>query len=102
MKTRGSRGRVRRKAVWGTETSEPVAGCYERAHGRAEGDSEQKPCRLFSRKNEWACALDVEGMVAKRAESPYDDNPTGRRWVTITNLSDSQKEGRGDLFTRAG
>jgi hypothetical protein len=53
-------------------------------------------------KNEWACELDVEGIVAKRAESPYDDNPTGRSWVTITNLSDSQKEGRGDLFTRAG
>jgi hypothetical protein len=36
MKTRGSRGRVRRKAVWGTETSEPVAGSYEPTHGRTK------------------------------------------------------------------
>jgi hypothetical protein len=52
--------------------------------------------------NEWACALDVEGMVAKRAESLYDDNPAGWSWITIKNPSDSQKQGRGDLFTRAG
>ena len=53
-------------------------------------------------KNALACALDVEGIVAKRADRPYDDHPTGRSWVTIKNSSYSQKEGRGDLFKRAG
>ena len=52
--------------------------------------------------NEWSCEVDVEGMVAKRAESPYDANPIGRSWITIKNPSFSQKEGRGDVFTRAG
>jgi len=40
MKTRGSRGRVRRKPLWGAETSETVAAFYEPAHGWTdEGDA---------------------------------------------------------------
>jgi hypothetical protein len=32
MTTRGSRGRVRRKPLWGADTSEPVAGSYGPTH----------------------------------------------------------------------
>jgi bifunctional non-homologous end joining protein LigD len=49
-----------------------------------------------------ACELDLEGIVAKRASSLYEDNPNGRNWIKIKNPSYSQKEGRGDLFKRAG
>jgi bifunctional non-homologous end joining protein LigD len=49
-----------------------------------------------------ACQLDLEGIVAKRADSRYEDNPNGRNWIKIKNPAYSQKEGRGDLFKRAG
>ena len=53
--------------------------------------------RLF----ELACELDLEGIVAKRADSPYND--TGSRdWIKIKNQKYSQKEGRGDIFKKAG
>ena len=48
-----------------------------------------------------ACQLDLEGIVAKRADSRYKDNPV-RHWIKIKNPSYSQKEGRGELFKRAG
>jgi bifunctional non-homologous end joining protein LigD len=47
-----------------------------------------------------ACQLDLEGIVAKRADSRYEDNPNRRNWVKIKNPTYSQKEGRGDLFKR--
>ena len=47
-----------------------------------------------------ACQLDLEGIVAKRAGSLYEDNPNCRDWVKIKNPGYSQKEGRGDLFKR--
>jgi len=49
-----------------------------------------------------ACQLDLEGIVAKRADSRYKDNPNVRHWIKIKNPSYSQKEGRGELFKRAG
>lgn len=54
--------------------------------------------RLF----ELACQLDLEGIVAKRAASTYGQNVTGEDWIKIKNPNYSQKEGRGDLFKRAG
>jgi bifunctional non-homologous end joining protein LigD len=47
-----------------------------------------------------ACQLDLEGIVAKRADSIYEDNPNVRHWIKIKNPAYSQKEGRGDLFKR--
>jgi bifunctional non-homologous end joining protein LigD len=49
-----------------------------------------------------ACQLDLEGIVAKRADSTYEDNPNAQNWIKIKNPAYSQKEGRGDLFKRAG
>src|SRR5688572_5561096 len=45
-----------------------------------------------------ACQLDLEGIVAKRADSRYEDHPNVGNWIKIKNLAYSQKEGRGDLF----
>src|SRR5215813_13943199 len=41
---------------------------------------------------------DLEGIVAKRQDDPYDPRV---RWLKIENPDYSQKEGRGDLFQRA-
>jgi bifunctional non-homologous end joining protein LigD len=49
-----------------------------------------------------ACQLDLEGMVAKRATSLYEWNSSDPAWIKIKNPTYSQKEGRGDLFNRAG
>lgn len=49
-----------------------------------------------------ACQLDLEGIVAKRADSRYEDNPNVWNWVKIKNPAYSQKEGRRELFKRAG
>jgi bifunctional non-homologous end joining protein LigD len=49
-----------------------------------------------------ACELDLEGIVAKQADSPYKENARNPHWVKIKNPTYSQKEGRGDLFKRAG
>ena len=49
-----------------------------------------------------ACQLDLEGIVAKRADSQYEDGLNSRNWIKIKNPVYSQKEGRGDLFKRAG
>jgi bifunctional non-homologous end joining protein LigD len=51
---------------------------------------------------ELACQLDLEGIVAKKAASPYGQNAKGKDWIKIKNPNYSQKEGRGDLFRRAG
>jgi bifunctional non-homologous end joining protein LigD len=48
-----------------------------------------------------ACQLDLEGIVAKKADSPYDDMAKGN-WIKIKNPSYSQKEGRGEWFKRVG
>jgi ATP-dependent DNA ligase len=49
-----------------------------------------------------ACRVDLEGVVGKRANSTYEDNPKDPIWIKIKNPSYSQKEGRADLFKRAG
>jgi len=41
---------------------------------------------------------DLEGIVAKRLDDPYDRRV---RWLKIKNPDYSQKEGRGDLFNRS-
>jgi len=84
--------------VWGTETSEPVAGSYERAHGWKEGDSEQRPCRLFSRKQRMGlrtrCRGDggetgreSVGRQSRRLELDHDQEsvrqPEARAWGLI-------------------
>lgn len=46
-----------------------------------------------------ACEMDLEGIVARRADSPYElqDGPS---WVTILNPSYSRKERKGALLKR--
>jgi hypothetical protein len=46
--------------------------------------------------------LDLEGIVAKRADTPYEDQPADPHWIKIKNPTYSQKEGRGHLFKRTG
>ncbi len=46
-----------------------------------------------------ACQLDLEGIVAKRADSQYQET-NGRMWIEITNPHYSQKDGRADLFAK--
>lgn len=49
-----------------------------------------------------SCALDLEGIVAKKADSPYELQWSDPYWLKIKNPHYSQKEGRADLFRRAG
>lgn len=53
---------------------------------------------------EWACAWDLEGIVAKKADSRYEFNGGRNRsrspWKKIKNPEYSQKEGREELFER--
>jgi len=46
------------------------------------------------------CQLDLEGIVAKRADSPYEDKPNHPHWIKIKNHRYSQKEGRAELFDK--
>jgi ATP-dependent DNA ligase len=49
---------------------------------------------------DWACAWDLEGIVAKKANSRYQIRPNGKRSrdrLKIKNPTYSQKEGREDL-----
>lgn len=46
---------------------------------------------------EKVCALDLEGVIAKRKKGLYREGTT---WFKIKNPSYSQAEGRGDLFDR--
>ena len=48
--------------------------------------------RLF----EEVCALDLEGIIAKRKNSVYRDGQTG--WLKIKNPKYSQAEGRHELL----
>ena len=41
---------------------------------------------------------DLEGIVAKRLDDPYDPRV---RWLKIKNPDYSQKDGRGDLFNKS-
>jgi bifunctional non-homologous end joining protein LigD len=48
---------------------------------------------------EHACALDLEGMVAKRKDSKYraSEKPSPN-WVKIKNAKYTQAEGRAEVF----
>jgi len=48
------------------------------------------------------CQLHLEGIMAKWADSRYEDNPNDRKWIKTKNPAYSQKEGREDLFKRGG
>ena len=48
-----------------------------------------------------ACALDLEGIVAKLASAPYRPT-TPRHWIKIKNPAYSQGEGRHELFDKRG
>jgi len=50
---------------------------------------------------ELACELDLEGIVAKRADSPYEDTSLTPAWIEIKNPSYSQKQGHGELFSQS-
>jgi ATP-dependent DNA ligase len=43
--------------------------------------------------------LDLEGIVAKRADSLYMADEVNPPWLTIQNKSYSQNDGRANLFT---
>jgi bifunctional non-homologous end joining protein LigD len=49
-----------------------------------------------------ACQLDLEGIVAKRADSPYEDNAQQPHWIKIKNPAYSQMERSGDSFKKTG
>jgi len=44
------------------------------------------------------CFHDLEGIIAKRLDDPYE--PARTKWWKILNPGYSQKEGRGELFER--
>jgi len=44
------------------------------------------------------CDLDLEGIIAKKLDDPYD--PQRTKWWKILNPTYSQKEGRSGLFER--
>jgi bifunctional non-homologous end joining protein LigD len=48
-----------------------------------------------------ACQLDLEGIVAKRADSPYGEMDTARDWIKIDNPHYSQQGRRGEFFRKA-
>ena len=50
---------------------------------------------------EAAVENDLEGIVAKRAYSPYEANPASRSWIKINNPCYNQQKWRADLFKRA-
>jgi ATP-dependent DNA ligase len=48
-----------------------------------------------------ACEHDLEGIVAKRVDQPYDPNTQRDGWLKIKNPAYSQREGRGEWFEKA-
>ena len=59
---------------------------------------ERTGCALFQR----MCALDLEGIVAKRKDAPYraTEKPSSH-WIKIKNPDYTQSVGRADLFERS-
>jgi hypothetical protein len=58
---------------------------------------EQHGKQLF----EFACENDLEGVMAKPRNSPYQFTDTQTYWLKIKNREYSQRFGRDDLFARA-
>jgi ATP-dependent DNA ligase len=46
---------------------------------------------------ELICAHDLEGIVARRLDVPYDPRT---KWLKVKNSDYSQKDGRGELLNR--
>lgn len=44
------------------------------------------------------CQLKLEGIVGKRADSPYEEHGSARRWITIDNPSYAHTQRREELF----
>jgi bifunctional non-homologous end joining protein LigD len=57
---------------------------------------EEQGIRLF----ESACALDLEGVVAKLKSAPYAADERHSTWIKIKNESYTQAEGRHDFFDK--
>ena len=49
---------------------------------------------------ELACEHDLEGIVAKWTRGSYQDDGRGTSWFKIRNPTDTQMEGRHELFER--
>ena len=49
-----------------------------------------------------ACERDLHGIVAKKADSPYEENSSDPYWIKIKNPTYSQNEARPDLLKRTG
>lgn len=47
-----------------------------------------------------ACELDLEGIVAKEANAPYEQHCSKPAWIKIKNPTYSQQESRGELFKK--
>ena len=45
--------------------------------------------------------MDLEGIVAKRKDSPYYIDKKPRFWIKIKNTTYTQAEGRAELFERS-
>ena len=69
----------------------PVPPSYLLYMDHVEGDG----CELFRT----VCEMDLEGIVAKRKDSPYSDTRSNR-WIKVKNPSYSQSEGRQEQFER--
>ncbi len=47
---------------------------------------------------ETVCEMDLEGIIAKKLDHPYD--PRTAKWWKVLNPNYTQKEGRHELFER--
>jgi hypothetical protein len=56
----------------------------------------ERGCDLFRA----ACALDLEGIVAKLSRGTYQRDGINTSWVKVKNPHYSQAEGRHELFER--
>ena len=48
-----------------------------------------------------ACEHDLEGIVAKRIDQPYDPGNQREGWLKIKNPAYTQREGRGEWFEKS-
>ena len=75
-----------------------IAAAGSGIHARVlRGDRQSDGVLLF----EQIAAMDLEGVVAKRKDSPYKvtEKPS-RHWIKVKNPAYSQLKGREELFER--
>ena len=77
-------------------TSQPLLERKNRLKRVLPARSERTGTQLFQA----AVDLDLEGIVAKKADSPYALGAGRPPWVKIKNRSYSQNAGRHELFER--